>query len=141
MRLKLLSFLLLFVGAWGFGQTPFTTTYDLVGGGNDVISFSYNGITYDGIDLQDLLKVGITSSSSNNNYRGNNWTDGATNSSNTFTGSIDLGKYIQFQINAVPGYRFTVTSIQFGVGRSGTGTRQAQWRGDHDGFSNVINNF
>lgn len=131
MRLKLLVCLLLFVSGLGFGQTPFTATYNLVGPGNDVTSFSYNGTTYPGIDPQDLLKVGITSTSSANNYRGSNWP----------TEALDSNKYIQFGINAVPGYRFTITSIQFGIGRSGTGTRQAEWRGNHNGFSNAINNY
>ena len=93
------------------GQTSFSITYNLAGDGNNVTAFEYNGPAIDGIDPDNLVKVGITSSSSNNNFRGNNWPLGATNESDEFTGTYDPGKYIGFAIDAEPGYSFTITSI------------------------------
>jgi hypothetical protein len=134
-------FLLLAFGLSGWGQTNFTATYNLSGDGNNVTSFSYNGTVYDGINPGDLIKIGITSSSSSNNFRGSNWPLGATNGSDDFTGTIDLTKYIGFTIEPVAGYKFTITSITFGVGRSATGPRQWEWRGNYDGFGSTLDNY
>lgn len=128
-RHLLLLTLLLSVGVWG--QTSFTATYTFGTSGN-VTSFNYNGNPIDGVAMGSLVKIGITSTSSNNNFRGNNWPT---------TTSIDTGKYIGFTMTAVSGYTFTVNSITFGIGRSGTGTRQAQWRGSADSFASPINNY
>jgi hypothetical protein len=124
-----------------WGQTPFAATYNLAGGGNNLTSFSYNGTSYDGVVPGDLVKVGITSTSSEGNFRGSNWPLGATDGSNVFTGSVDLGKYIGFTIAAAAGYRFTVTSISFGIGRSAAGPRQWQWRGSADDFGSLLSNY
>lgn len=123
------------------GQTPFTATYNLAGDGNNVTSFAYNGTSYAGISAGSLVKEGISSSSSSGNFRGSNWPTGATNGSDLFTGSVDLAKYIGVTVTAVPGYKFTVTSISFGIGRSATGPRQWQWRGSDDGYTNPLTNF
>ncbi len=114
-----------------WGQTTFTATYNLSGNGNDVTSFNYNGTIYLGIVPGALVKVGITSNSSTGNYRGSNWP----------RVSIDLGYYIGFTIDAAPGFKFTVTSITFGVGRSSTGPKRWQWRGSNDSFSSVLKNY
>ncbi|MBX2990355.1 MAG: T9SS type A sorting domain-containing protein [Bacteroidetes bacterium] len=123
------------------GQTPFTATYNLAGDGNNVPSFAYNGTSYAGISSGSLVKEGISSSSSTGNFRGSNWPTGATNGSDVFTGSIDLNKYIGVTVAAVPGYKFTITSVSFGIGRSATGPRQWQWRGSHDGHATPFANF
>ncbi len=112
-------------------QTSFTAVYNLAGSGNDVTSFSYNGTTFTGVNPSSLLKVGITSSSSNNNFRGSNWP----------LGSIDPDKYIQFSILPVTNYNFTIESITFGIGRSGTGPVSWEWRGNHDSYNAPINNY
>jgi hypothetical protein len=140
----LFAFLLtaaVFLPGIGWGQITFTATYNLSGDGNDVVSFSYNGTTYEGIIPGDLEKVGVISTSSNGNFRGDDWPLGATSESDVFSGSFDPVKYIGFTIEATPGYKFTVTSITFGIGRSGTGPRQWQWRGSADEFESPIDNY
>jgi len=122
-------------------QTSFTATYTFTGTTGHVQSFTYNGTTYDGISMGTIDKVGVTSSSSTNNFRATGWPTGATDQSDAFTGSVDTGKYIGFTINAVSGYKFTVSTIQFGIGRSKTGTRQCQWRGSYDNYGSILTNY
>jgi len=139
-KISLLSALLLFVTIT-FAQTNFTATYNLAGSDNNVTSFTYNGDTYEGITPQPLLKVGVSTSPSNNNYRATDWPLGATSGSDVFTGTIDLEKYIGFSIEPVTGYTFTITSIKFGLGRSATGPRQFEWRGNADGFASTLSTY
>jgi hypothetical protein len=122
----------------GWGQTTFNAIYTF---SSDVSSLNYNGTVYLGITPNAIIKTGITSSTSNNNYRGTNWPTGATSGSDAFTGSVDTGKYIGFTISAKVGCRFTISSITFGIGRSGTGTRQSQWRGSVDSYTTVLDNY
>ena len=123
-----------------WGQTPFTATYTFGSNGN-VASFAYNGTNYAGITMGNIEKIGVISSSSNNNFRATRWPAGATNGSNTFTGSVSTDRYIGFSISAVEGYKFTVTSINFGVSRGETGTRQSQWRGSADSYNAIIDGY
>jgi hypothetical protein len=116
----------------------FSGTYVLVGSTNNVASLEYNGMTIPDLTPSALTKVGITSSSSSGNFRGNNWPTGATTGSDTFTGSVDLGKYIQFTITAGTGKLIDDPTITFGVGRSGTGPRQWQWRSSVDNYASPI---
>ncbi len=139
-KFGLLFSIFVIVSQLSWGQTSFTATYNLAGGGNDVTSFAYNGTTYAEITPTALLKVGITSSSSTGNYRGSNWPLDP-NPIGDLDGTVDLAKYIGFSISAVAGYKFTVTSITFGVGRSATGPRQWQWRGNADSFGSIIDNY
>ncbi|HOH98212.1 MAG TPA: endonuclease [Candidatus Cloacimonadota bacterium] len=113
-----------------WGQTAFTATYTFGANGN-VSSFTYNGTTYPGITMGTIDKVGVNTSLSSGNFRATNWSLGA----------IDMGKYIGFTISANTGYKFTVESITFGLGRSGTGTRDSQWRGSNDSYATLINNY
>ncbi|TAH56602.1 MAG: hypothetical protein EWM49_05330, partial [Bacillota bacterium] len=139
-KISLLSALLLFVTIT-FAQTNFTATYNFAGNETDVVSFAYNGDTYEGITPQPLLKLGVTSTGSTNNFRAKEWPLGATNESDVFTGVIDLEKYIGFSIEPVAGYTFTITSIKFGLGRSATGPRQFEWRGNADGFASALSTY
>jgi hypothetical protein len=123
-----------------FAQTPFSATYTFGTDGN-VASFTYNGTIYDGIEMGSIVKVGVTSTSSSGNFRANNWPLGATSESDNFTGSVDLGKYIGFTITAATGYKFSVSSITFGIGRSATGTRQSQWRGSADSYTALLSSY
>jgi hypothetical protein len=129
------------LGYLGWGQTPFTATYTFTGTTGNVASFAYNGTVYDGLTIGTIDKVGVTTSSSTGNFRATGWPTGATTGSDVFTGSVDEAKYIGFTITAVSGYKFTITSISFGVGRSSTGTRQSQWRGSGDSYASIINNY
>ncbi|MDY0314083.1 MAG: T9SS type A sorting domain-containing protein [Bacteroidales bacterium] len=139
-KFTLLSALLLFVTIT-FAQTNFTATYNFAGNETDVVSFAYNGDTYEGITPQPLLKLGVTSTGSTNNFRAKEWPLGATSESDVFTGVIDLEKYIGFSIEPVAGYTFTITSIKFGLGRSATGPRQFEWRGNADGFASALSTY
>ena len=116
----------------------FTGSFNLSGGGNDVTSFDFNGTPIADLTVSALTKVGITSSSSTGNFRGSNWPLGATNGSDVFTGSVDTSKYIQFTITAAAGKVINLPSINFGIGRSGTGPRQWQWRSSVDNFAAPI---
>ena len=131
---------LLLITIFTKAQTDFTATYTFGSNGN-VTSFAYNGATYDGVTFGNLEKVGVTTSSSANNFRANGWPTGATNGSNDFTGEVDLGKYLGFSVSPVAGYKISIDTIIFGVGRSGTGTRQSQWRGSSDNYAAILNNY
>jgi len=126
-------FALLLMAGLVFAQTPFTATYTFGNDGN-VASFAYNGTSYPGFAMGNIDKVGVTSTSSNGNFRANNWPLDTV-------GGVDTGKYIGFTISAEPGYVFTVTSITFGIGRSAAGTRNTQWRGSADSYAALINNY
>jgi hypothetical protein len=139
-KISFISALLLFVTIT-FAQTNFTATYNFAGNETDVVSFAYNGDTYEGITPQPLLKLGVTSTGSTNNFRAKEWPLGATSESDVFTGVIDLEKYIGFSIEPVAGYTFTITSIKFGLGRSATGPRQFEWRGNADGFASALSTY
>jgi len=128
----LLAVIMLVVGngvAWG--QTAFTATYTFGSNGN-VASFNYNGTTYAGISMGAMTKTGVSTSSSTDNFRATTWPTAA---------SVDAAKYIGFTISAASGYKFTVNTITFGVGRSGTGTRNTVWRGSSDSYGALINNY
>ncbi|MFZ1332117.1 MAG: lamin tail domain-containing protein [Flavobacteriales bacterium] len=117
-------------------QTPFTATYDLAGNGNNVTTFAYNGTVIPAAAFGSLDKVGITTSSSTGNYRGSNWPTGTVD-----VGSPDLGKYIEFVITVQPGFSIDMTTINFGVGRSGTGPRNWQWRSSVDTYGAPLPNY
>ena len=123
-------------GASVNAQTPFTASYNLAGNGNDVTTFAFNGTTIPAANFGSLDKVGIVSGSSNGNYRGSNWPTGAVD-----VGSPDGTKYITFAITVLPGYALDLTSVSFGVGRSGTGPRNWQWRSSADVFASQLPNY
>ncbi|MBU3728070.1 MAG: hypothetical protein FGM37_02325 [Phycisphaerales bacterium] len=102
---------------------------------------AYNGTAITGLTPGSVTLTGVTFSSSNGNFRAAGWATGATNGSDTFTGSVDLGKYISFTLAADSGYTFDMTSIAFGLGRSGTGVRQWQWRSSADNFANALTDY
>ncbi len=131
---------LMFAMGLVFAQTPFEATYTFGSEGN-VYNFTYNGTSYTGISMGTIDKVGVTSTSSSGNFRASDWPLGATNGSDDFTGSMDPEKYIGFTISAAPGYKFTVFGITFGIGRSGTGPRQSQWRGSSDDYAGILSNY
>ncbi|MDR1545054.1 MAG: hypothetical protein LBS50_11765, partial [Prevotellaceae bacterium] len=86
-------------------EVPFTAVYTFIGQTGHVGSFNYNGSSYDGISMDPITKVGVTSSSSPENFRADTWS----------TGGIDVNKYIGFTITANSGYKFTVNTITFGI--------------------------
>lgn len=60
---------------------------------------------------------------------------GATNSSDVFTGAIDLTKYYEVTITPVSGYTLNITGIKFTMQRSGTGIRQYSVRSSKDSYA------
>jgi hypothetical protein len=66
------------------------------------------------------------------------WGTGATNGSNSFTGSINLAKYYEVTITPDPGTKLNLTNITFSVQRSTTGVRQWSVRTSLDNFSSDI---
>lgn len=124
-KLCLVMVLVLALAA-SFAQTMFSATYTFGGGGN-VQSFAYNGDLFDGFTMSDIQKIGITSTQSNNNFRGSNWPVAPSNP--------DPDKYIGFTMNASPNYTFTILTIDFGIGRSTTGVQKTVWRGSADNYA------
>jgi hypothetical protein len=119
----------------------FTATFTW-GSANNVASFPYNGTAIDDLTIGNAEKVGITTSSSANNFRATNWAlDTSSGPDFSLTGVVDLGKYIQFTLTADAGATLNMTSIDFGVGRSATGPRQWQWRSSVDDFASILSNY
>ena len=117
-KLSLIS-ILIFALAAGFAQTviPFTAMYTF-GTGGHVSSFPYNGTLYSGISMGDMVKDRVISAYSENNFRAYGW---PTSNSVLYN--------IGFTISAVQGYKFTVNSITFGLGREADGPTHTVWRG------------
>ena len=130
-------------GGGGTGDgvaTPFAGVYSFNAEGN-VAAFAYNGESLAGVTVGDLLKVGVTSSSSMGNFRGTTWPAGGTNGSDLFAGDFDPGKYIEFTLTAEAEGMLDMDAVEFGLGRSSTGPRQWQWRSSADGFAVPLSSF
>jgi hypothetical protein len=128
-KLSLISILIIALAA-GFAQTaiPFEATYTFGADGN-VTSFAYNGTQYPGISMGDMIKSDfINSVDSENNFRATNW-----NTKNT----LDPRKYIGFTISAVPGYKFSVNTVEFGIGKDADGPTGAHWRGEVNNSNSI----
>ncbi len=115
----------------GVNAQVLSGTYDFSGGGNDVSSFAYNGSALTNAFASDITKVGINSSSSTGNFRGNSWS----------TGPLDSGKYIAFTLTAGTSYNLNLISIGFGVGRSATGPVNWEWRTSVDSFASAVTTY
>lgn len=129
-------------GGGGGGETSaaFSGTFTFGSDGN-VASFAYNGSAIPDVTVGNLAKVGVATSSSSGNFRVTGWPSGATSGSNAFTGSFDPGKYFEFTLTADAGKTLDMTALQFGIGRSGTGPRQWQWRSSVDGYAAPITTY
>ena len=103
---------------------------------------AYNGTVMTGLTPSSVTNSGTTWSSSGGNYRATGWAlDTNTPSAGSMSGSIDTNKYISFTLAADAGYSFDITSITFGIGRSGTGPRQWQWRSSVDNYAAALTNY
>lgn len=136
-KLSLIVVLALAIAA-GFAQDypvfNFTATYTFGADGN-VTSFDYNGTEYSGITMGPMVKVGVTSTGSDGNFRASGWPIDTWSQS---------GYYMGFTISAVQGYKFTVNTIEFGIGRDATGTRFTEWRGsgtNNYSISDMLSNY
>jgi hypothetical protein len=141
MKTKLLLLLLtLFVGTFSFGQA-FTGTYTF----NSVTTTS--GITdptpvptATGV-IFGAFNANVTVLPANPNAAGRysytDWDTGATDGNNTFSGTINTGKYYQVTITPAAGYILDINSITFTLQRSGTGIRQYAVRSSLDYTTNL----
>jgi autotransporter-associated beta strand protein len=116
---------------YALAQVPFDGTYTFGTNGN-VSSFPYNGTPVTGLDVSDLTKNGVTSTSSSGNFRASGWSTGST---------IDTGDYFEFTLTADSGFQLDLTSISFGIGRSATGPVNWEWRSSADGFASTISTY
>ena len=113
-----------------FAQQSFSATFSFAGTVGHTASLDYNGTAVANLTVSALTKNGVTSSSSTGNSRASAWTTGATTASDTFTGARDMDDYFEFTVSPAAGYTLSLTAINFGIGRSGTGPRQAAWASD-----------
>jgi len=125
------------MGAAQAQTTSFTGTYSFASATGNTSSLSYNGTAIANLNPGNLTKVGVTTSSSSGNSRASNWGTGSANGG-AVGGSIDTGKYFEFTITAGQGFTVTDPTITFGVGRSGTGPRQFEWRSSIDSYATAI---
>ena len=116
-------------------QTPFTGTYTWGADGN-VTSFAYNGTNIANLTESAFTKVGVTTSATSGNFRASGWAVDAV--SGTLTGTNDTSKYFQFSLTADAGYELDMTSLTFGLGRSGTGPRSFAWSSSVDNHASLI---
>ena len=128
--MKKLSLVILLVCAVaaGFAQTHFTATYTFGNNGN-VTSFTYNGTPVTNLTMGPIVKAGVTSVASNDNFRASDWPT---------VNAPDPNKYIGFTMTVADGYVLTVKSIDFGIGRDANGTLLTQWRGSHDNYGSIL---
>jgi hypothetical protein len=120
---------------------PFTGSYSFTDTTGNVASLPYNGGTLSNVNVGALDKIGVTTSSSIGNSRASGWAVGATSGSDSFSGTVDLGKYFEFSLSAADGYTIDMTSVTFGIGRSAAGPRQWQWRSSADNYTAAIQSY
>jgi trimeric autotransporter adhesin len=132
------SLLLALTAGWmgaAQAQVPFSNASYTFSTNGNVASFAYNGSPVANLTIGNIVKSsGITTGSSSGNFRASGWT---TNS------SLDASDYIGFTLATAPGQSLNLTSFNFGVGRSGTGTRAWAWYFSTNGFTNsaILTNY
>ncbi|RZL10541.1 MAG: hypothetical protein EOO62_13030, partial [Hymenobacter sp.] len=128
----LLSGLLLLLPLLGWGQVA---TYNIANGtGNNVASLAATDVAA-GVTASALTKNIISTSTSSNAFRGSGWPTTATIASPP---AASFG-YISFTITPGSGTTYTITSFTYGIGSSGTGPANYQWRSSADGYASAIN--
>ncbi|MDR2204941.1 MAG: lamin tail domain-containing protein [Flavobacteriaceae bacterium] len=92
--------------------------------------------TATGVTFGSFSAIGVSANSNaSGRFSFTNWTLGATNGSNTFTGGLDTGDYYEVTITPVTGYTVDLNSITFTMLRSATGIRQYAVRSSIDGYT------
>ena len=138
MKKILLALAVMCAASHAFAQTAFTGTYTWGANGN-TNSFGYNGTDIANLTESAFTKVGVTTGSSSGNFRASGWAlDLVTNS---LTGTNDPTKYFEFSLTADSGFTLSMTNINFGIGRSGTGARTFAWASSVDSFGSIITNY
>ncbi len=116
---------LLLLPLLGWGQVAF---YNIANGtGNNTATLAATSSAV-GVTASVLSKTGISSSSSNNNFRATGWPTNTT-----------LGGYISFMLMPASGVTMNLTSLTYGVGSSGSGPANYQWRSSVDNYASAIN--
>ena len=136
MRKLIFVLLLALTLSAGFAQA-FHAVFEIGGTGDYLQDLAYNGDSFAGITISPLQRVGVTPVSSPGNFTASNWPH--VNDANG--GNLDEDKYIGFTITADTDYEFTVNYINFWICRSGTGTRQTEWRGSADNYNASFANY
>jgi hypothetical protein len=94
------------------------------------------GGTANNVTFSNFTAVGVSSNpNASGRFSFTNQPLGATNGSDVFTGTIDLGKYFQMAATPAAGFTLNVSSIAFTMQRSGTGVRQYSVRSSADNFA------
>ncbi|MFN3752977.1 choice-of-anchor D domain-containing protein [Flavobacterium sp.] len=136
LKLFLVAFLVLVLNAGSaFGQV-FSATYDfasvtMTSGTTDPTPVpTATGVTFGSFTATGLSTNPIAAA----RFGFSGYDTGATNGSDTFSGAINTGKYIQVTITPAVGYNLDINSIIFTSQRSGTGPRQYAVRSSVDGY-------
>ena len=114
------------------GTYPFTSVTTTSGLTDPTAVPTATGVTFGSFSS---VISGQTNPSAASRFSFTNPPLGATNGSNTFTGSLDAAKYYQVTVTAAAGYTMTLSSITFTIQRSGTGIRQYAVRSDADSYA------
>lgn len=122
----------------GVNAQVFTGTFSFNASSGNTTSLNYNGNPISNLTISALTKNGVTNSSSTNNFRASDWAlDPVVG---TLTGVVDTSKYFEFSLSSTS-HTINMTSLTFGLGRSGTGPRNFEWRSSVDSFASSINNY
>jgi hypothetical protein len=139
MKKILLALVLVCSASQAFAQTAFKGTYTWGANGN-TNSFAYNGTNIANLAVSAFTKTAnVGTVSSAGNFRATNWALDA--SIGTLTGTNDPTKYFEFSLTAASGFTLSMTNINFGIGRSGTGARTFAWASSVDSFAAIITNY
>jgi hypothetical protein len=138
MKKILLALVLVCSASQAFAQTAFTGTYTWGTNGN-TNSFDYNGTNIANLTESAFTKINVFTTANNGNFRATNWALDA--SVGTLTGTNDPTKYFEFSLTADSGFTLSMSNINFGVGRSGTGPRTFAWASSVNNFASIITNY
>ncbi|HEY0299049.1 MAG TPA: DUF5689 domain-containing protein, partial [Arachidicoccus sp.] len=118
--------------------SDFTATYDFSG-----VPASKSGTTdptapptASGITFGSFSAINVSDNSSGaGRFSFSSWPTGATDKSNSFTGSIDETKYYEVTITPASGKTLDLSGIAFTLQRSASGVRQAAVRSSIDNYA------
>ena len=93
----------------------------------------------EGVNFGSFIAVGLGSNSSaSGRFSFASWPLGATNGSNSFTGTLSATQYYEITITPAAGYQLDLKSLSFIFQRSATGVRQWAVRSSIDNFANNL---
>lgn len=90
----------------------------------------------EGLLFGSFTATGVSSNSSaSGRFSFSSWPTGATDGINTFTGTVNTGKYYEVTVTPAAGIQWDLAKISFTLQRSGTGVRQVAVRAVSDNYS------